>query len=99
MFEKPTRKGDSFLLGDTGFVGTSPHSVTVDHSAVAHDAPWAGPQRHGAARQPHALRVAPGQDHGVGKHEDCPAVETRGGADWKIPLKSCWYFLGGKVSS
>lgn len=52
----------------------APRSVTVDHYAVAHDAPVAGrSSRHGAARQPHVLRVVPGQDHGVGKHEDCPA--------------------------
>ena len=93
MFEKPPAK-------EIPFFGTSPHSVTVDYSAVAHDAPWAGPQRHGAARQPHALRVAPGQDHGVGKHEDCPAVETRGGCGLEDTFKKLLvFFCWGKVSS
>ena len=81
--------------------------MTGDHYAAAHDAPVAGrsSRRHGAARQPHVLRVVPGQDHGVGKHEDCPAERAfppGGSRRWKIHPRDFFYgiFLGReKVSS
>lgn len=80
------------------FLSLAPRNVTVDRYAVAHDALVAGRRRHGAAQQPHVLRVVPGQDHGVGKHEDCPQPKGfPGNRPWKIhSVGFRWYLLGGE---